>query len=77
MQGERDRLLREAMWNSQAIDDDCNQTGQMLAGLLGWPQADHTRSTILAATPYRARDRKPAFMQSPPARVCDEPALPF
>jgi electron transfer flavoprotein beta subunit len=23
----------------QAIDADCNQTGQMLAGLLGWPQA--------------------------------------
>ncbi|MCJ1237361.1 hypothetical protein MMC14_005346 [Varicellaria rhodocarpa] len=23
----------------QSIDDDCNQTGQMLAGLLGWPQA--------------------------------------
>ena len=23
----------------QAIDDDCNQTGQMLAGLLNWPQA--------------------------------------
>jgi electron transfer flavoprotein beta subunit len=23
----------------QAVDDDCNQTGQMLAGLLGWPQA--------------------------------------
>lgn len=22
----------------QAIDDDCNQTGQMLAGLLNWPQ---------------------------------------
>ncbi len=22
----------------QAIDDDCNQTGQMLAGLLGWGQ---------------------------------------
>ncbi|AQK42778.1 electron transfer flavoprotein beta-subunit isoform 2 [Zea mays] len=22
----------------QAIDDDCNQTGQMLAGLLKWPQ---------------------------------------
>jgi len=22
----------------QAIDDDCNQTGQMLAGILGWPQ---------------------------------------
>ena len=23
----------------QAIDDDCNQTGQMLAALLSWPQA--------------------------------------
>jgi electron transfer flavoprotein beta subunit len=23
----------------QAIDDDANQTGQMLAALLGWPQA--------------------------------------
>ena len=22
----------------QAVDDDCNQTGQMLAALLGWPQ---------------------------------------
>ncbi|CAI0458010.1 unnamed protein product, partial [Linum tenue] len=22
----------------QAIDNDCNQTGQMVAGLLGWPQ---------------------------------------
>jgi electron transfer flavoprotein beta subunit len=23
----------------QAVDDDCNQSGQMLAALLGWPQA--------------------------------------
>ena len=23
----------------QAIDDDCNQTGQMLSALLGWSQA--------------------------------------
>src|SRR5262245_5341949 len=23
----------------QAIDDDCNQTGQMLSALMGWPQA--------------------------------------
>jgi electron transfer flavoprotein beta subunit len=23
----------------QAIDDDCNQSGQMLSALLGWPQA--------------------------------------
>ncbi len=26
----------------QAIDDDCNQTGQMPAALLGWPQATFT-----------------------------------
>jgi electron transfer flavoprotein beta subunit len=26
----------------QAIDDDCNQTGQMLAGLLNWPQSCFT-----------------------------------
>lgn len=26
------------MMGKQAIDNDCNQTGQMLAGLLAWPQ---------------------------------------
>ncbi len=26
----------------QAIDDDCNQTGQMLAAILNWPQATFT-----------------------------------
>lgn len=25
----------------QAIDDDCNQTGQMLAALIGWPAHGH------------------------------------
>ena len=27
------------LMGKQAIDDDCNNTGQMLAGLLNWPQA--------------------------------------
>lgn len=27
------------LMGKQAVDDDSNQTGQMLAGLLGWPQA--------------------------------------
>ena len=27
----------------QAIDDDCNQTGQMLAALLNWPQLSHQK----------------------------------
>lgn len=32
----------------QAIDDDCNQTGQMLAGLLGWSQGTFiSKLTIL------------------------------
>jgi len=28
-----------AILGKQAIDDDCNQTGQMFAALMGWPQA--------------------------------------
>jgi electron transfer flavoprotein beta subunit len=40
-------VLREApqlvILGKQAIDDDCNQTGQMLAALLGWPQATFAR----------------------------------
>jgi electron transfer flavoprotein beta subunit len=35
-QKENPRLV---ILGKQAIDDDCNQTGQMLAALLGWPQA--------------------------------------
>jgi electron transfer flavoprotein beta subunit len=31
----------------QAIDDDCNQTGQMLAGLLGWPQATFASKVVV------------------------------
>ncbi|XP_051004387.1 electron transfer flavoprotein subunit beta [Acomys russatus] len=31
----------------QAIDDDCNQTGQMTAGLLDWPQATFASQVTL------------------------------
>lgn len=31
----------------QAIDDDCNQTGQMLAALLGWPQATFASKVVV------------------------------
>jgi electron transfer flavoprotein beta subunit len=31
----------------QAIDDDCNQTGQMLAALLGWPQATFASRLVI------------------------------
>ena len=31
----------------QAIDDDCNQTGQMLAALLGWAQATFASKVVL------------------------------
>jgi electron transfer flavoprotein beta subunit len=30
----------------QAIDDDCNQTGQMLATLLGWPQGTFASKVV-------------------------------
>jgi electron transfer flavoprotein beta subunit len=33
----------------QAIDDDCNQTGQMLAALLGWPQGTFASKVALEA----------------------------
>lgn len=35
VEGEKPDLV---ILGKQAIDDDCNQTGQMLAALLGWPQ---------------------------------------
>jgi electron transfer flavoprotein beta subunit len=31
----------------QAIDDDCNQAGQMLAALLGWPQATFASKVVI------------------------------
>lgn len=33
------QVLNLVILGKQAIDDDANQTGQMLAGLLNWPQA--------------------------------------
>ena len=40
---------RLVIMGKQAIDDDSNQCGQMLAALLGWPQATHMSSVTLAA----------------------------
>jgi electron transfer flavoprotein beta subunit len=34
------------MLGKQAIDDDCNQTGQMLATLLGWPQGTFASKVV-------------------------------
>src|ERR1700726_1619233 len=31
----------------QAIDDDCNQTGQMLAALLNWPQGTFASKVVI------------------------------
>lgn len=31
----------------QAVDDDFNQTGQMLAGLLDWPQATFASKIVV------------------------------
>jgi electron transfer flavoprotein beta subunit len=40
---ERPQLI---ILGKQAIDDDCNQTGQMLAALLGWPQATFASTVV-------------------------------
>jgi electron transfer flavoprotein beta subunit len=37
-----------AVLGKQAIDDDCNQTGQMLAALLGWSQATFASKVKIA-----------------------------
>ncbi len=36
-----------AILGKQAIDDDANQTGQMLAGLLGWPQGTFASKLVI------------------------------
>ncbi|GAB2294445.1 hypothetical protein Dimus_028652 [Dionaea muscipula] len=41
---ENPRLL---ILGKQAIDDDCNQTGQMVAGLLNWPQGTFASKVVL------------------------------
>ena len=41
--------IKLAFLGKLAIDDDCNQTGQMLAGLLNWPQATFASNIIVAA----------------------------
>ena len=45
-------VLREkpelVLMGKQAIDDDCNQTGQMLASLLGWGQATFASELALS-----------------------------
>ncbi|KAI5649499.1 hypothetical protein M9H77_35504 [Catharanthus roseus] len=40
---EKPRLL---LLGKQAIDDDCNQTGQMAAGLLKWPQGTFASKVV-------------------------------
>jgi electron transfer flavoprotein beta subunit len=41
----RDEKADLLLMGKQAIDDDSNQTGQMLAALLGWPQATFASKT--------------------------------
>ena len=44
----------------QAIDDDCNQTGQMLAALTGWPQGTFASKLVIDGEqhPGHARGRR-------------------
>jgi electron transfer flavoprotein beta subunit len=58
------RILRAAVekeapqvviMGKQAVDDDSNQAGQMLAGLLGWPQATFVSKIEFTDSKTRAR----------------------
>jgi electron transfer flavoprotein beta subunit len=44
VEAEQPRLV---ILGKQAIDDDCNQTGQMLAALLGWPQGTFASKVVI------------------------------
>lgn len=43
------------LMGKQAVDDDSNQTGQMMAGLLGWPQATFVSKVDIADSKSSAR----------------------
>jgi electron transfer flavoprotein beta subunit len=43
------------LMGKQAVDDDANQVGQMLAGLLGWPQATFASKIEFLAAGGQAR----------------------
>ena len=72
----RRRRPRLVILGKQAIDDDCNQTGQMLAALLGWPQATfaskvedrgrHGRRSRARSTAASRRWRSSCRRSSPP-----------
>ena len=44
----RPRSRELVILGKQAIDDDCNQTGQMLAALLDWPQGTFAFKIVIA-----------------------------
>ena len=62
LQGDRRRRKQPQLviLGKQAIDDDANQTGQMLAALLGWPQATFASKVDIAdgRRDGQARDRR-------------------
>jgi electron transfer flavoprotein beta subunit len=56
----------------QAIDDDCNQTGQMLSALLGWAQA-----TFASKLEINGRSRrKPRPTTAPTSRRASRSSIP-
>ena len=65
----------------QAIDNDCKQTGQMLAALLGWPQGTFASKLVLdgaaarvAANRPRSRDAVVAPIRTGPTASRAEPS---
>ena len=54
----------------QAIDDDSNQTGQMLAALLGWPQAHVRAHAWSSATAPRKSNAKSTAVCRPSKSNC-------
>jgi len=57
----------------QAIDDDCNQTGQMLAGLLQWPQGTFASKVLLDKEKKKLLSRERLMVElKPSALICQQ-----
>jgi electron transfer flavoprotein beta subunit len=58
----------------QAIDDDCNQTGQMLAALTGWPQGTFASKLVIDGDSVQVTREVDGGLQTVPGNHYHRPA---
>src|SRR4051795_2207874 len=63
---------RLVIMGKQAIDDDCNQTGQMLAALLGWPQGTFASKVVAGDGTVRVTREIDGGLETVELRICSQ-----